>query len=401
MEEVVKIIEDTEIAKASMNEIMKVEQDGQLVEAMTTLPQVKPDYVLEKFVIGKHETPEMRYAHCVLNIRIKYNKLRRTKIDLEKMNYQIEELKKKGDKMSEFKWRTKEIDREECEGAVLSTLRELRTLYTIWNTFDKKYTRAEINSAHEGYWDKRITQQANDDIMASGRISVGNLQALRWIGKGVVPELDHVREIEKNYLEDGENNVSVMIGIAVEKKLSEEEKKDFKLPCLDGLYIPPEIPRKVYICSGRGIAEAYNDIAREFLKDGSDLLLIVEDDTFPPTDAFIKLYKHIKQGKKVVGAWYLKRQEREEGAAIVIKNGKREFLEADGEVHEVKTLPMGCTLYTAEVFYKTNFPYFETTECLTQDSFFSQKLRDAGYKLYCDTSIRCKHIDRVTSKVYE
>jgi hypothetical protein len=57
-------------------------------------------------------------------------------------------------------------------------------------------------------------------------------------------------------------------------------------------------------------------------------------------------------------------------------------------VHEVYTIPMGCTLYSAEVFYKIEYP-------------FSQKLRDAGYTLYCDTSIRCKHIDRETSVVYE
>jgi hypothetical protein len=62
---------------------------------------------------------------------------------------------------------------------------------------------------------------------------------------------------------------------------------------------------------------------------------------------------------------------------------------------------MGCALYTAECFYKTSFPYFQTTECLTQDSFFSQKLTDVGIKMYVDTSIRCKHVDRVTSKVYE
>ena len=85
----------------------------------------------------------------------------------------------------------------------------------------------------------------------------------------------------------------------------------------------------------------------------------------------------------------------------VDENNKRGPLITDGEVHEVYTLPMGCSLYSMEVFYRIEQPWFETTECLTQDSFFSQKLRDAGYKLFCDTSIKCKHIDRVTSKVYE
>jgi len=160
--------------------------------------------------------------------------------------------------------------------------------------------------------------------------------------------------------------------------------------------------RKFYNCAGRSTAEAYNNIAREALKDGADLLFVVEDDTFPPPDAFIKLYEHIKQGKKAVGGWYPKRQERYEGTPIIIdSNGKREYLKADGEVHEVKTLPMGCTLYATEVFYKTTQDWFVRTERLSQDSFFSQKLTEAGYKMYVDTSIRCKHIDRETSKVYE
>jgi hypothetical protein len=378
-----------------MNELTTIERDSELLKAMRELPQPRTDYVLQKFVIGKHETPEMQYAHCVLNLRLKYNDLRRAKINLEKIDYEIELYKKKAEKnrLYEFKWKEKEIDREDVEDAVLGALRELQALYKTWKTFDKKYTRNEINELQEEYWDKRIIGQANDDLMASGRVSVGNLQSLRHIGKGVVPQLDHVREVEQNYLEDG--NTKIMIAVAT------EHKAEKGLPCIDGLIIPSGVQIKHYNCYGRSIAEAYNDIAREFLKDGADYLLTVEDDTFPPEDALVRLLVHIKEGKKAVGAWYPKRQAVLEGAPIILKEGKRTYLEADGGVHEVKTLPMGCTLYTAEVFYKTTFPYFVRTENLTQDSFFSQKLTEAGFKMYIDTSIRCKHIDRETSVVYE
>jgi hypothetical protein len=372
-----------------------IEGESELLKAMTMLAQPRTDYQLEHFVVGKHETEEMRYAHCVLNIKIKYNALRRAKIQLEKIDYQIKKLKKKGDKLSEFKWRDKEIDREECVGASLGAMRELNSLVKIWKKFEHKYTREEINSLQGEYWDKRITRQANDDIMATGRIGKGNLEALGNIGKGAKPELDHIRNIEQNYLEEGDKNIKVMVAVATKDKAVDG------LPCLKGIDIPTTIQRKYYNCYGRSTAEAYNDIAMEFLKDGADLLFIMEDDTFPPSDVFIRLYEHIKQGKKAVGGWYPKRQERYEGTSIVLEDGKREFLTADGEVHEVKTLPMGCVLYTAECFYKTTHPYFVTTEILTQDSFFSQKLREAGIKMYCDTSIRCKHIDRVTGKVYE
>lgn len=53
------------------------------------------------------------------------------------------------------------------------------------------------------------------------------------------------------------------------------------------------------------------------------------------------------------------------------------------------------------MFTKISYPWFKTTPNMTQDSFFSQLAREAGYKLLVDTNIKCKHIDRSTGKVYE
>jgi len=140
------------------------------------------------------------------------------------------------------------------------------------------------------------------------------------------------------------------------------------------------------------------------LKDQAEFMLTVEDDTFPPPDAFVKLinmYRNMGNPKLIVGGWYPKKTMSREGTPIILVGGKRQALAADGEVHEVYTIPMGCTLFPTSVFLETEFPYFATTEHLTQDSFFSQKAREKGYKLLCDTSIRCKHVDVNTGEVYE
>ena len=388
-----------------MNNLEKIEKNmpDELLKAFKEMPQARTDYTLKELVIGQHETTEQQYAHTILELRIAYNALRKAQIHFEKTNYEIEQLKTKDDKLSEFEWREKEIDKHESECAVIGKMREFGCLYKIWQSFPKQYTRAEVNANQPEYWRKRLTRQANQDLFATGRISVGNQDALRQIGRGVTPELDHVRDIEHRFIEGENSNTKIMIAVPVANHVPEEEQKDFHLSCLDGLVIPSGMQAKQYVVHGRKVAAAYNDIVREFMKDGADFLLTVEDDTFPPADALVKLMKHMADGKRVVGAWYPKRQDAVyEGSPIVIgNNGKRGHLEADGEVHEVYTIPMGCTLYSAEVFYEIEYPYFETTDCLSQDSFFSQKLRDAGYKLYCDTSIRCKHIDRETSKVYE
>ena len=387
----------------SMNEIKKIVKSlsDELIEAFKEMPQARTDYTLRELVIGQHDTIEQQYAHVVLELRTAYTALQHVQISLERIDYEIEIFKEKAkeNRLYEFKWRDKEIDKYETECAVIGKLREFNCLYKLWQSFPKKFTRAEVNANQKEYWEKRAVRQANQDLMANGRVSAGNQDFLRQIGKGITPKLCHVQEIEQKYIEGG--NVKIMIGVPIEKNIPIEEQEDFKLPCISNLIVPNGVQYKVFTVHGRKVAAAYNEMVRQFLADGADYLLTVEDDTFPPPDALIRLMRHIADGKKVVGAWYPMRNGTGEGVPISIIDGKRGQLPADGELHEVYTIPMGCTLYAKEVFYRIEYPYFETTDCLSQDSFFSQKLRDTGYKLYCDTSIRCKHIDRETSKVYE
>ena len=407
-----------------MNDLVKkIEVDGELLKAFEAIQQPRTNFQLEKFVVGNHDVPEQQYAHCVLEIQVKYNALRKAKISFEKMDYLIAKYKKEaddGNKLSGFKAREKEVEKDTAWLAVVGAIRELEFLYAMWKGFKKKYTREEIDKVQPLYWKKRLERQAHQDVMAGGRIGVGNQEALRQIGAGNLPELDHVHTVEKNFLAEETPKTKVLIVVATEEKAIDGDGKPY-LPCIENLIMPSNILWIPYNVYGRQIDEAYNEAAMVFLHGRknekgevgfapADYMLTVEDDTFPPDNALIKLLRYFQttESKDVdpfsigaVGAWYPKRHERREGAPIVIKDGKRTPLEADGEVHEVKSLPMGCTLYSRNTFLQATYPYFATTNILTQDSFFSQKLRDAGYKLYCDTSIRCKHIDRVTSKVYE
>ena len=125
----------------TLNQIAKIKLSDELLRAFKEIQQPRTEYVLRHFVVGKHETPQQQYSHCVLNLQIKYNSLRRAKIHLEKVEYLIEKYRKEednGNKLSGFKRRDKEIDCEECELAVLGALREFEALYRIWNEFDKK-----------------------------------------------------------------------------------------------------------------------------------------------------------------------------------------------------------------------------------------------------------------------
>ena len=154
----------------------------------------------------------------------------------------------------------------------------------------------------------------------------------------------------------------------------------------------------IHCTYGMGIDAAYTEAVTLAIKEGCTHLLTVEDDTFPPDDALVTLLAHRKD---VVCGWYPKRQAIREGAPIVIKNGIRQHLNdpADGSLVELYTAVMGCTLFDMRVFERIQMPWFVTTPQLTQDSFFSQKAREAGFTLWCDTSIRCRPVDLTDQRV--
>jgi hypothetical protein len=172
------------------------------------------------------------------------------------------------------------------------------------------------------------------------------------------------------------------------------------------VFIPQWVEWRVFNNYSNKVADAYNFIVREALNDQADFLITVEDDTYPPPDAITRLIEMVrsenKKGKCAVGAWYPKREEPRQGVHIVLNGyNDRGPCPDDGKVHEVYTLAMGCSVYPTQMFREIEYPWFKTTGHLSQDSYFSQLARDAGWKLLVDTSLKCKHIDRTTGRVFE
>jgi hypothetical protein len=371
-----------------------IELHNDLIAAFDEIQMPRTEYELRKFVIESQDTPAKAYAHCVLELSNKYDNLRLANIDVQIKEHEIAELEAKKDKISKLEAQKKRIELEQTNRARVGALREFEALYRIWNEFPHKYTRAEIDADQPEYWDKRIARQANNDMISSGRVSASNVDALRMIGKASVPALDVVRDVERRYLENG--NVKVLLVVATQEQAVDG------LPCLDGLELPNNYQFKILNVHGRTIDDAYDYAVQEAIKDDADFMLTVEDDTFPQADAIVRLMQYaVNDPMGVYGAWYPKRTKTRQGTSIVLKNGKREFLDDDGQMHEVYTIPMGCTVYPMSLFYKVPRPWFVTTNVMTQDSFLSQLAREAGYKLYVDTAIKCKHIDRETKEIYE
>lgn len=360
---------------------------NELQEDFDAIAMVRPPYVLEKFVVGAHDHPAQQWMQCVLEMKIKFTALRRVKIQRQIIEKQIERLKAKDDEIANLKADLKEIDLEEMERAAMSAARELEALYAIYKRFNQRFTREELNQFQAEYWRLRLTRQAEQDLLATGHISQGNQDALRQIGESLpLPR----PIIEKNYLDRGNRRLLIVVPT--------ENKAVNGLPVLEGLVIPGTIERKVNNIYGLPVADAYNEAVKTALREGANYILTIEDDTFPPPDGLVKLLEH---NLDIVGGWYPMRSAVYQGAPIILRGGNRQDLKPDGELHEVYTIPQGFTLFKTDVFRVIEPPWFVTTAHLTQDSYFSQLAREAGFKLWIDTDIRCKHIDRISGTVYE
>jgi hypothetical protein len=381
--------------KLQILEIANENEINEMLNAFNEIQMPRSAYVLENMVVKSEDTEAHGYAHCVLEMQNAYDNLRIAKCNARKKEIEIEGIKNKvRTEIDDLDIEIKEVELEQLNRARLGALREFKALFDIWRKFEHKFTRQELDADQEEYWVKRLTRQANNDVQASGRISVGNLDALRMIGKSSVPQLDVVRDVEKRYLEEGKSRIL----IAVPTELKAEKGLD----CLKDITFPTSSECKILNVWGRKIDDAYNYAAMQACQDNADWLITIEDDTFAPKDVIIKLLELARKNKNcAIGAWYPKREFPRQGVHIIIKDDERQFLKDDGDIHEVQTLAMGCSIYPVSMFLTIPQPWFATTANLSQDSFFSQLAREYSYKLLVDTNIRCKHIDRVTGEVFE
>lgn len=423
-----------------MNQTMKdalvnIEQtvrERELLEDFDAIQMARTPEVLKRFVVGAQamDHPAQGWAQCVLELQIKYDDIRRAKINAQLIQLEIDELEAENSPKSRLEAQLKRIDLEAQDRAMLGAIREFQSLYAIYRGHDKRYTREELDASQVEYWQNRLTRQALQEQQSRQLgIGPGNLEALReiemsplalpapmdalkqlnasvtdvqrlvrvedrFLSNTTTSSVD-ANEVQRRYLETGKQRVLIVT-------LTANPEQPESVPVLERPYsIPATVERRRHCIHGMTIDRGYTEAVMCALRDGATHLMCIEDDTFPPLDAIERLLAH---DKDIVCGWYPKRQPGPlVGVPIVLRDGKRQTLDnpdVEGPLVEVYTAPMGCTLIKMDVFSRINTPWFVTTGQLTQDSFFSQQARDAGITLWCDTTIRCEHVDRETGMVY-
>ncbi len=151
-----------------------------ITEAIAEVQQPRSRYQLIHFVIGQHDTPEMRYYQMCIELQDMGYKLRMAQIGVRKAEVEIRRLLETGDELDALEAEEKQVGLEQALIVMRGAEREVAVLTDLFNE-SQKFTRDEIEHAQPEYWHARLTRQTNLQIMA-GNVGWAQLDSMRQIG---------------------------------------------------------------------------------------------------------------------------------------------------------------------------------------------------------------------------
>ena len=166
------------------------------------------------------------------------------------------------------------------------------------------------------------------------------------------------------------------------------------------LIVPADCQITFQYFFGYNIDQVRNLIA-DWVVKGYDYLFSVDSDIAFAPDTLVKLLSH---NKDIVSGMYIQRKSNmhilelyESNNTGGCSNIPYEKIKGRGLV-EIAGCGFGCVLVKAEVMRSVGYPQFKYHSALdhkntiSEDVDFCRKARDKGFKLWADTSIKCRHI---------
>ena len=151
-----------------------------ITDAIAEVQQPRSRYQLIHFVIGQHDTPEMRFYQLCLELQDMGYKLRTAQLSVRKAEIEIVRLLETGDELDAIEAEEKELGLEQTRVVMRGAEREIAVLTDLFDE-SQKFTRDEIEHAQPEYWQKRLTRQTNLQIM-SGNVGWAQLDSMRQAG---------------------------------------------------------------------------------------------------------------------------------------------------------------------------------------------------------------------------
>lgn len=138
----------------------------------------RSDYQLQHFVIGQHDTPEMRYRQILIEAKNLMFKIRNAEIELEMTQLKIDKLESTDNKIKHLRAEQLRLGMNMTLDALEAARRELAYLSELMKEY-RYYSPEDIEANQPEYWEKRLTRQASTDRMALEQgISAGNITSM-------------------------------------------------------------------------------------------------------------------------------------------------------------------------------------------------------------------------------
>jgi predicted transcriptional regulator len=154
----------------------------EIEQAIAEVQQPRSRFQLERFVLGQHATAEMQYYQVCIELQDMIHKYKLAEINKKKTDLKIERLRSTGDELDKLKAQEIELNQSQNKYAVIGAQRELAHLIDIWESFQHKYTREEIEAAQPDYWQARLTNNAKAMLMGGASVNPAHIEAMEQAG---------------------------------------------------------------------------------------------------------------------------------------------------------------------------------------------------------------------------
>jgi hypothetical protein len=137
-------------------------------------------YQLERFVVGQHDTPEMKFVQVCREIEALYYTIKEVGMANKKTELEIAKLRATGDEIDAIDADIKELGLERTRLVAIGARRELDCLIEMYDAIPH-FTRQQIDESQPDYWQARLgtTSQLADHVRRS---NWAHLEALDQVG---------------------------------------------------------------------------------------------------------------------------------------------------------------------------------------------------------------------------
>jgi len=147
------------------------------------------------------------------------------------------------------------------------------------------------------------------------------------------------------------------------------------------------VPMYLIIKEASLVHQSREEMAREVVESGCSHLLFIDSDMSFEPDAAVKL---LGRDKDIIGASYNYRE-------FPLKSTVKPLDKIIDGVFECEAVGTGFMLIKTEVFKKMPHPWFffsqdEGKLTCGEDVWFCRVAREAGFKIWCDSTIKVGHI---------